>query len=173
MRHSDPLVEGNPTSYSNSLLLQSSYRGWCFFAWTFLRSLIHQLSPVQEFDLGFINDRYAERVHLQHLLWLCDLFGKLIDQLSEDRVLFCVIENTSVSERERYGNGVSQVMDKLSTLTRKLGSAPIFILLCATTKVSTQMRDHFSSDDSITVKSGSEDGRVLTGNYLKIVHGNY
>lgn len=135
--------------------------------------LIHQLLPVQEFDLDFINDRYAERVHLQHLLWLYDVFGRLVDQLSEDRVLFCVIENESVFKRERYGNGVSQVMDKLSTLTRTLGSAPIFKLLCVTTKVSMQMRDHFSSDDSITVKSGSEDGRVLTGNYLKVVHGNY
>lgn len=44
-----------------------------------MRSLINQLLPVQEFDLGFINDRYAERVHLQDLLWLCDLFGRLVD----------------------------------------------------------------------------------------------
>lgn len=82
-----------------------------------MTSLIHQLLPVQEFDLGFINDRYAERVHLQDLLWLCDSFGQLIDQLSEDRVPFCVIDNVSAFERQRNGHGFFHVMDKLSMLT--------------------------------------------------------
>ena len=132
-----------------------------------MRSLIHQLLPVQDFDLGFINDSYAERVHLQDLLWLCDLFVRLVDQLSEDRVLFCVIDSVSVFERQKYGNGVFQVMEKLSMLTRTLGSVPIFKLLLATGRVSKQMRNHFSPDDCITVKGDSEDGRVLTGSYLK------
>lgn len=132
-----------------------------------ITSLIHQLLPVQEFDLGFINDRYTERVHLQDLLWLCDLFGRLIDQLSEDRVPFCVIDNVSAFERQRNGHGFFHVMDKLSMLTRTLGSAPIFKLLCATPKAKKQIRDHFSSDDSITIEIGSENGRVLTGSCLK------
>ena len=51
-------------------------------------------------------------------------------------------------------------------LTRRLGSAHVFKLLLAGPKVSKQMRTRFSSDDCITVKKGSEDGRVLTSNHL-------
>ena len=132
-----------------------------------MRSLIHQLLPIQDFDLGFINNSYAERVHLQDLQWLCDFCVRLVDQLSEDRVLFCIIDSVSAFERQNYGKGLFHFMDKLSMLRRTLGSGPILKLLLATPRVSKQMRTYFSSDDSITVKSGSEDERVLTGNYLK------
>ena len=131
-----------------------------------MRSLLHQLLPLQDFDLTFVNDSYAEKVHSQDLLCLCDLFQRLVDQLDEDRVLFCVIDSVSSFEKQRYGDGIFLVVDRLLMLTRRLGSALVFKLLLAGPKVSKQMRNRFSSDDCITVTKGSGDGRVLSGSYL-------
>ena len=60
-----------------------------------MRNLLHQLLPIQDFDLSFINDSYAEKVYSQDLLCLCDLFERLVNQLDEDRVLFCIIERVA------------------------------------------------------------------------------
>ena len=131
-----------------------------------MRSLIHQLLPVQDFDVGFVNDGYAKEVESHNVMWLCDLFVRLIDQLNEGSVLFCVIDCVAAFEKQKYGNGIFLVVEKLAMLTRTLGSAPVFKFLLTSPKVSKQMRNRFSSDDCIVLRKGSEDGRVFTGNYL-------
>lgn len=131
-----------------------------------MRSLLHQLLPLQDFDLSFVNDSYAEKVYSQDLLCLCDLFERLINQLEEDRVLFCVIDSVFLFEKQRYGNDIFLVVDRLLMLTRRHESAYIFKLLLAGPKVSKQMKNRFSLDDCIIVTKGSEDGRVFTGSYL-------
>ena len=132
-----------------------------------MRSLLHQLLPLQDFDLTFVDDSYAEKVSSQDLLCLCDLFERLVNQLDEDKVLFCIIDSVSSFEKQSYGNGIFLVVDRLLMLTRKPpGSAHVFKLLLAGPKVSKQMRNRFSSDDCITVTKGSKDGRVHTGGHL-------
>lgn len=100
------------------------------------RNLLHQLLPLQDFNFSFVNDSYVEKVDLQDLLCLCDLFERLVNQLDEDRVLFYVIDSVSSFEKQRYGNDISLVVDRLLMLTRRLGSAHVFRLLLAGPKVS-------------------------------------
>ena len=131
-----------------------------------MRSLINQLLPLQDFDLNFINQNYAEMIRCQDVWWLCDLFIRLVDQLSKDEILFCVIDGTSAFEKQKYGNGILLVVDHLSKLALKLGSVPVFKFLLTTSKASRQIKELFASKDCITVRKSSEEGREVTGNYL-------
>ena len=131
-----------------------------------MRSLVNQLLQLQDFDLNFINHDYAEMIRCQDVWWLCDLFVRLVSQLSKDGIIFCVIDGASAFEKQKYGNGILLVVDHLSKLALRLGSVPVFKFLLTTSKASRQIKQLFASDDCITVPKSSEEGREFTGNYL-------
>lgn len=134
-----------------------------------IQSLISQLLPLHRFDVGFIDEAYLDNLRRFRTDYFCDLFTRLVKQMPNHTVLFCIIDSISVFDVSKYGSDMSLITEALSKLTQALAStpgAPMFKVLMTTSKSSKRIRNSFLPEDSIAVPPQAEDGREVSGSYI-------
>ncbi|KAL8801420.1 MAG: hypothetical protein Q9182_004484 [Xanthomendoza sp. 2 TL-2023] len=127
-----------------------------------LRSLIGQLLHVQQFDLSLAGFDHAELPHQDNVTYFLDLFHLLIEQLPEDKVLFCVIDGISYFEMSDQTSEMESIIKSLQELTQDRGTGPIFKLLMTSPRYDHCAVRFFSPDDHIILRDNAEAGGFLT-----------
>ena len=130
-----------------------------------LRSLISQLLQIQDFDLDFLDEEYEDQLHRNNIEYLTDLFRVLVEQFSDDRIVFCIIDGISFYEKTKDMNEVNAVFEILSELaSHRVG--PLFKLLLTNPLRSRSAKQYFSLDDRVSVPTDAGDGQLLSVNQV-------
>lgn len=116
-----------------------------------VRSLISQILDIQEYSLDFIDDEYERRLQEWDIAYLMHLFQSLVDQLPQDRVLYCIIDGISFYERSIHNPELEVVIRGLTELAQDCGIGPIFKLLITSPLNNRCAAPFFAQDDRITV----------------------
>ena len=82
-----------------------------------MRSLICQLVDWCTFELDFVSTRrYREQLECFNVRILCDCFRKLVERVSMNATLFCIIDSISFFERKEWAESCRFVVNELQDL---------------------------------------------------------
>jgi hypothetical protein len=79
-------------------------------------------------DLSFISDSKWRKLELLELHALCTVFKRVVNQIPQDGVVLCIIDEVSVYETSRLGDETEMGVRKLVQLAHQ-GRHPVFKLL--------------------------------------------
>lgn len=120
-----------------------------------IRSLISQLLSYSSFDLGFINSRISrDRIQNYELDHLCELFRRLLCQISIDNVVFCIIDSISLYEKAEWRQDVCFVVRKLREFTETEELNTVFKFLITSSSRSRHVNDHIARQDQLVLPRG-------------------
>ncbi|KAK4693082.1 hypothetical protein P7C71_g4246, partial [Lecanoromycetidae sp. Uapishka_2] len=131
-----------------------------------LRSLISQLLCIQDFNLSSITEEYEEQLHENNLAYLIDLFQLLVEQLPENRVLFCLVDGIAFYEKNKDKAEICAVLNTLAELANDQGVGPIVKLLVTNPLRSRWAGDFFPRADRLQVPANAGDGQMLSINQV-------
>lgn len=123
--------------------------------------LLSQLDSKFEFDLSFVNKNWKKKIGNDDLLYLCQLFEKLVLQLSGRRmVLFCLIDSIMMYETtgERDTKVLLENLRKLVYSLSKKRSKLVFKLLVADPSTSLIAWQYFEDDEKLEMGEDSDGG---------------
>lgn len=162
-------LKGTPSAITVSYFcgLNTSSKDSQSGAAALLGSLTQQLLECQDFELEFIDVNYGEQLQNHNLEHLIDLFRRLVEQLPDDTILFCMIDGITFYEKRNYGDEIRAVIKMLHGLTVDPDLAPIFKLLVTSPLLSRSAKEYFPAEERIVVPINAGDGQHLTMGQVK------
>ncbi|KAJ5692484.1 hypothetical protein N7462_001907 [Penicillium macrosclerotiorum] len=133
-----------------------------------MRSLITQLLySARSFNIDFINSRtYRESLERHSLQHLCDAFSKLVEQLTLDRNVFCVIDGISLYETDLWLEELAFVFERLNDITINEHLRPVFKVLFASPYASRQLRHRVARSRHLVLQRGTSNGGLISEMYI-------
>lgn len=116
-----------------------------------MKSLLTQLlSQFEDFDIGLINEgRYIE---LNDINTLGRVFGKLVAQLPDSVMLFCIIDGLSFYDDRERGEDCGKMVKRLVKLTRRrrrIGGCIFKLLITSSTELKMAAVEDFDEQGDI------------------------
>ena len=124
-----------------------------------MTAIVSQLLSVSDtkYDLSFVDDRMYERIEKDDCRTLCILFLHLMDQLPQNKIVFCFIDSISIYETDERAKDTRLVLSTLTHFIKEQKDGAFFKLLVTEPGRSQYAWQYVSEEKDVLEMDGSND----------------